>query len=588
MAGLIRKDDIEAVRNAVKIDEIIGEHVALRPAGIGSLKGLCPFHDERTPSFNVRPHLGMFHCFGCGESGDVISFVQKIDHLPFTEAVEMLAQKAGITLHYEEGGTRVRTEEPGKRQRLLDAHRVAEEFYCKQLGSNEAHRGREFLAKRGFNQAMCEHFGVGYAPASWDSLTRHLRSKGFTDQEIQVAGLGTTGSRGIYDRFRGRLVWPIRDITGATVGFGARRLDDNDKESPKYLNTPETPIYKKSQLLYGLDLAKKSIVTQHKVVIVEGYTDVMAAHVAGVTNAVATCGTAFGSEHVRIIRRLLGDHADPAAGVVLSSGRAHGSEVIFTFDGDSAGQKAALRAYGEDQNFAAQTFVAVAPGGQDPCDLRLSQGDQAIVDLVNSRIPLFEFAIRSVLSQMDLRSAEGRVQGLRASAGIVAHIKDLALRAEYTRQLAGWLGRCGSPCPHPRAPRPRGSGDPRRAPGPRGGLTAPALRRRLRIRGAGRPNLYRAHAPRRPRRDSCGRWPGRLHADDAPGRGSLRPRRQRDPGGVTSLRPGHPRRGGRVHRPCRHRAGGQPPARRGRSRRAFLLPRRRRGFGSHGPHQTVR
>lgn len=168
MAGLIRKDDIEAVRNAVKIDEIIGEHVALRPAGIGSLKGLCPFHDERTPSFNVRPHLGMFHCFGCGESGDVISFVQKIDHLPFTEAVEMLAAKAGITLHYEEGGTRVRTEEPGKRQRLLDAHRVAEEFYCKQLGSKEAHKGREFLAKRGFNQAMCEHFGVGYAPASWE------------------------------------------------------------------------------------------------------------------------------------------------------------------------------------------------------------------------------------------------------------------------------------------------------------------------------------------------------------------------------------------------------------------------------------
>ena len=440
MAGLIRKDDIEAVRNAVKIDEIIGEHVALRPAGIGSLKGLCPFHDERTPSFNVRPHLGMFHCFGCGESGDVISFVQKIDHLPFTEAVEMLAAKAGITLHYEEGGARVRTEEPGKRQRLLDAHRVAEEFYQQQLASPEAHKGRTFLAERGFTQAMCAHFGVGYAPVSWDSLTRHLRSKGFTDQEIQISGLGSQGSRGVYDRFRGRLVWPIRDITGATVGFGARRLDDSDKESPKYLNTPETPIYKKSQLLYGLDLAKKTIATEHKVVIVEGYTDVMAAHVAGVTNAVATCGTAFGSEHVKIIRRLLGDHADPAAGVLLSTGRAHGSEVIFTFDGDSAGQKAALRAYGEDQNFAAQTFVAVAPGGQDPCDLRLSQGDQAIVDLVNSRIPLFEFAIRSVLSQMDLRSAEGRVQGLRASAGIVARIKDRALRAEYTRQLAGWLG----------------------------------------------------------------------------------------------------------------------------------------------------
>ena len=440
MAGLIRKDDIEAVRNALKIDEIIGEHVALKPAGIGSLKGLCPFHDERTPSFNVRPHLGMYHCFGCGESGDVISFVQKIDHLPFTEAVEMLAAKAGITLHYEEGGARVRTEEPGKRQRLLDAHRVAEEFYQAQLASPEAHAGRQFLADRGFSQSMCAHFGVGYAPASWDALTRHLRSKGFTDQEIQIAGLASQGTRGIYDRFRGRLVWPIRDITGTTVGFGARRLDESEKDSPKYLNTPETPIYKKSQLLYGLDLAKKSIATDHRVVIVEGYTDVMAAHVAGVTNAVATCGTAFGSEHVRIIRRLLGDHADPAAGVLLSSGRAHGSEVIFTFDGDSAGRKAALRAYGEDQNFAAQTFVAVAPGGQDPCELRLSAGDQAVVDLVNSRTPLFEFAIRSVLAQMDLRSAEGRVQGLRASAGIVAHIKDRALRAEYTRALTGWLG----------------------------------------------------------------------------------------------------------------------------------------------------
>ncbi len=313
MAGLIRKDDIEAVRNAVKIDEIIGEHVALRPAGIGSLKGLCPFHDERTPSFNVRPHLGMFHCFGCGESGDVISFVQKIDHLPFTEAVEMLAAKAGITLHYEEGGARVRTEEPGKRQRLLDAHRVAEEFYQRQLASPEAHKGRTFLAERGFTQAMCAHFGVGYAPASWDSLTRHLRSKGFTDQEIQISGLGSQGNRGVYDRFRGRLVWPIRDITGATVGFGARRLDDSDKESPKYLNTPETPIYKKSQLLYGLDLAKKTIATEHKVVIVEGYTDVMAAHVAGVTNAVATCGTAFGSEHVQ-------DHSPPA-GRPRGSGR---------------------------------------------------------------------------------------------------------------------------------------------------------------------------------------------------------------------------------------------------------------------------
>ncbi|WP_026460824.1 DNA primase [Schaalia suimastitidis] len=440
MAGLIRKEDIAAVRDASRIDDIVGEHVALRTAGVGSQKGLCPFHDERTPSFHVRPLLGLWHCFGCGEGGDVISFVEKINHISFTEAVELLAARANITLHYEEGGRHRHTEEPGRRQRLLDAHRAAEEFYQLQLGSPQAHVGRAFLAGRGFTEAMCRHFGVGYAPQGWDNLTRHLRSRGFTDDELKIAGLASAGNRGLYDRFRGRLVWPIRDITGATVGFGARRLDDNDKESPKYLNTPETPIFKKSQLLYGLDLAKKAIISSRRIVVVEGYTDVMAAHVAGETCAVATCGTAFGSEHVKIVRRLLGDNADPAAGVVLADGRGHGGEVIFTFDGDEAGQKAALRAFTEDQNFAAQTFVAVEAHGMDPCDLRLAHGDQAVRRLVEGRIPLFEFVIRAQLKPLDLRSAEGRVRGLRLSAPVVSRIKDRALRTEYTRLLAGWLG----------------------------------------------------------------------------------------------------------------------------------------------------
>ena len=441
MAGLILKEDIAAVRDASRIEEIVGERVALRPAGVDSLKGLCPFHDERTPSFHVRPSQGFWHCFGCGEGGDVISFVQKVDSLSFTEAVEALALKAGITLHYEAAGSgTLRREEPGRRQRLLDAHRVAEEFYQARLASPEAHLGRQFLGRRGFDEAMCRHFGIGYSPTSWDALTRQLRSKGFTDQEIETAGLAIRGNRGLYDRFRGRLMWPIRDITGATVGFGARRLNDEDKESPKYLNTPETPIYHKSQVLYGLDLAKKEITQGRRVVIVEGYTDVMAAHAAGVRCAVATCGTAFGEEHVKIVRRLLGDTADSAAGVVLSNGKTHGGEVIFTFDGDAAGQKAALRAFDMDQNFAAQTFVAVEPHGMDPCELRMAQGERAVVELVNSRTPLFEFVIRSVLRQLDLSTAEGRIQALLAASPVVARIRDRALQREYTRSLAGWIG----------------------------------------------------------------------------------------------------------------------------------------------------
>lgn len=439
MAGLIRREDIDRVREETRIEEVVGEHVTLRPAGVGSMKGLCPFHDERTPSFHVRPQLGLWHCFGCGEGGDAIAFVQKVDHLDFTEAVEYLAAKLGMTLTYEQGSGVRRGEEPGRRQRLLEAHRVSEAFYREQLNSPEAEVGRAFLGGRGFDQAVAAHFAVGYSPQAWDSLTRHLRSKGFTDAELTTAGLAVQGNRGLYDRFRGRLMWPIRDLTGATIGFGARRLDD-DPQSPKYLNTPETPIYHKSQVLYGLDLAKRDVVRRRRIVIVEGYTDVMAAHLAGETTTVATCGTAFGADHVQIVRRLLGDGADPAAGVVLTSGKAIGGEIIFTFDGDEAGRNAARKVYVEDQKFAAQTFVAVDQHGWDPCDLRLQRGDVAVRQLINSRIPLFEFVLRSVTAELDLGTAEGRVAGLRAGVPVLAGIKDLALRGEYIRQFAGWLG----------------------------------------------------------------------------------------------------------------------------------------------------
>src|SRR5450830_1441912 len=366
------------------------------------MKGLCPFHDERTPSFHVRPPVGLWHCFGCSEGGDVISFVQKIDGLGFSEAVEHLAGRVGVQLRYEEGGPSRPGEEVGRRQRLLEAHRHAAAFYAEQLVTPAAAVGRAFLAERGFDRAAADQFGVGFAPQGWDALLRHLRGKGFTEPELTASGLMSQGNRGLYDRFRGRLVWPIRDVTGDVVGFGARRLLEDDN-GPKYLNSPETPLYKKTQVLYGIDLAKREIAKRRQVVVVEGYTDVVAVHLSGVPTAVATCGTAFGSDHARVLRRLLGD-TSVGAGVQLASGTSVGGEIVFTFDGDEAGQKAAVRA------------------------------------LVAGRQPLFEFVIRSTLATHDLDTAEGRVAALRASAPIVAQIRDAALRPEYARMLAGWLG----------------------------------------------------------------------------------------------------------------------------------------------------
>ncbi|MBR7744090.1 DNA primase [Phycicoccus sp. BSK3Z-2] len=432
MPGRIRAEDITTVKERSSIEDVVREHVTLRSAGVGSLKGLCPFHDEKTPSFTIRPAVGTYHCFGCGEGGDVLDFVQKVEHLTFTESVERLAAKVGMELRYEEGGgPRDGGASLGKRSRLLEAHRVAEEFYTATLldrGRGDARKGRDFLRERGFDSAAVERFGVGFAPADGDALTRHLLERGFTDDELTTGGLSGRG-RGLYDRFRGRLVWPIRDITGDTVGFGARRLFDEDRIQAKYLNTSETPIYKKASVLYGLDLAKKAISGDRRAVVVEGYTDVMAAHLAGVESAVATCGTAFGVDHIKILRRIIRDEAEGAP-----------ARVVFTFDGDAAGQKAAMKAFREDQRWAAQSFVAVAPDGMDPCDLRLAKGDAEVRGLVDDAVPMFEFAVRTTIRRFDLDTAEGRVQAMKAVAPIIASIRDTSLRPEYTRTVSGWLG----------------------------------------------------------------------------------------------------------------------------------------------------
>ncbi|MCU1505083.1 MAG: primase [Microbacteriaceae bacterium] len=429
MPGLIRRNDIDEVRARINIVDIVGDYVTLKGAGVGSLKGLCPFHDERSPSFHVRPQVGRYHCFGCGEDGDVFSFLQKMDHTTFTEAVERMAARLGYELHYEDGGQA--NADHGNRARLLAANQAAAEFFVAQLTTPEAEPGRKFLGERGFDASAAERFGIGFAPKSYDALSKHLKTLGFTDAELLAAGLTGEGDRGFYDRFRGRLVWPIRDVTGQTLGFGARKLLDDD-QGPKYLNTPETPIYHKSQVLYGLDLAKRDISRGRQVVVVEGYTDVMACHLAGITTAVATCGTAFGVDHIKMIRRVLGDVAnDDSRGL---------GEVVFTFDPDEAGQKAASRAFSEEQRFAAQTFVAVAPDGLDPCDLRLNRGDDAVRRLIRAKKPMFEFMVRRVLASHNLDTVEGRVAALRAAAPVVAGIRDQALNIGYVRNLAGWLG----------------------------------------------------------------------------------------------------------------------------------------------------
>jgi DNA primase len=428
MAGKIRARDIEEVKSRINIADVISEYVALRPASVGSLKGLCPFHDEKSPSFNVRPVQGFYHCFGCGEGGDVYKFVQQMDSLSFYEAVEKLAARVGFELTYEEGGS---SPDTGQRNRILEANAAAAAFYRSQLMTDAAIPGRDFLKGRGFDKAAADHFEIGFAPKGWNGLFDHLTALGFTMDELLAAALVTKSERGAYDKFRGRLIWPIKDTTGQVIGFGARKLFDDDN-GPKYLNTSDTLVYHKSQVLYGIDLARKDISKKQQVVVVEGYTDVMACHLAGITTAVATCGTAFGDDHIRTLNRMLSADRDVPA------------EVIFTFDPDAAGQKAAMRAFSDSHKFNAQTFVAIGPEGLDPCDLRSAKGDEAVQLMIEKKKPLFEFAIRQKISKFDLSTIEGRVGAARAAAPVVASIRDAAMRPAYVRELAGWVNLDGN------------------------------------------------------------------------------------------------------------------------------------------------
>ncbi|MCV6983176.1 DNA primase [Mycolicibacterium pulveris] len=430
MAGRIPDRDIAAIRERIRIEDVVGDYVQLRRAGADSMKGLCPFHDEKTPSFHVRPNHGHFHCFGCGEGGDVYAFIQKIEHVSFVESVELLADRVGYTITYTGASATNVQRDRGSRSRLLAANAAAQEFYAEALQSEEAAPARQFLLDRNFDAEAAARFGCGFAPSGWDMLTKHLLRKGFEFKELEAAGLSREGRRGPMDRFHRRLLWPIRASSGEVIGFGARRIFDDDPMEAKYVNTPETVLYKKSSVLFGLDLAKRDIAKSHRAVVVEGYTDVMAMHLANETTAVASCGTAFGDGHLSLLRRLMMDD------------NWYRGELIFVFDGDEAGQAAALKAFDGDQQVAGKSFVAIASDGMDPCDLRLKSGDKALRDLVARRIPMFEFAIRSLIPDGDVldNDPQAQVDALRQCVPLVARIRDYALRDEYARRLAGWTG----------------------------------------------------------------------------------------------------------------------------------------------------
>ncbi len=426
MQGRIRNDDVALVRDSARIDQVVSEYLSIKSAGGGSLKGLCPFHDEKTPSFHVTPSRGLWYCFGCGEGGDVIAFLQKVDNLSFVEAVEKLANKFNIELRFEQGSSNI-SDNRNQKNKIFEINRLTKEFYQKFLSNPEAEIGRNFLKSRGFDKNSADKFSIGFAPNSWDSLTKNLSAQGFNEDELILAGVAISGQKGVYDRFRNRLIWPIHDTNGQVVGFGARKMTDED-QGPKYLNTPETLVYKKSQVLYGINLAKKKIAQEKTAIVVEGYTDVMAFHEAGIENAVATCGTAFGEDHARILKRLISED-DQVSG-----------KVIYTFDGDAAGQKAAMRAFDLESIFSSQSYIAVAPQGMDPCDLRLNKGNESLKILIDSSIPLFEFVIKTFVKDFDLTNAEGRINALSKITPVLQSIKNKLLQKEYIKLSANWLG----------------------------------------------------------------------------------------------------------------------------------------------------
>lgn len=409
------REDIERVRTATDLAQLIGEVTRVKKTG-RTWMAVCPFHQEKSASMSIDPR-GLYHCFGCGKSGDVFRFLQESQALDFAEAVEVLARRAGIELHREPGAERKR----GEREGLVEAMKVAVDFYHQRLRkAGDAGAARRYLRSRGYDGETVEAFQLGFAPADPpDALVAHLRAKRVTEARMIEAGLGVPiRSRRIVDRFRGRVLFPIWDLRGDPVGFGARKLEG---EGPKYLNSPETPLYHKSQLLYGLHLAKAEMVRAGMALVVEGYTDVIGLHQAGFPVAVATCGTALGATHLDLLRRFT-------------------EKVVLAFDADEAGVGASLRGFEQAVPGDLDLRVALLPAGKDPADLVQEGRLEELRRLIGEGIPLLQFRLERELSRFRLDEPEARGKAIRATGALVALHPDAVVRHEYSVFLSRQTG----------------------------------------------------------------------------------------------------------------------------------------------------
>ena len=450
--SLYTRDSIERVKDAVDMVELVGTRSDLRRVG-SRWTGLCPFHDERTPSFSVNAEHKLYHCFGCGESGDAIRFVEATEGLDFPSAVELLAERYGVELKREQEDPRAE-ERRRRRERLLSLLERATDYYERYLWeSAEAERARSYLAGRGLGEEVLREFRVGYAPGAWDKLLVAAQRQGFTTEELAAAGLAQRGRQGgFYDRFRSRIMFPLADARGRVLGFGARAVRDDQR--PKYVNTSENELYHKGRQLFGIDRARAAAARSGRIIAVEGYTDVLALHQAGLDEAVAVMGTALTQEQLAELARAAG------AGTVY-----------LALDADRSGQEAMARAARGAEERGLELLVVDLPGGSDPAELVGAEGPEAFRQRLEGALSVPEFEVRRVLSAADLGSARGRDRALDELRQLIAPLPSGATRDELVRFAADRLDVPGrylvtQISAHPEGPRAAPTAPPAAAPRP--------------------------------------------------------------------------------------------------------------------------